>query len=77
MALLARHAPGSAACAQQIRAPCFGMAWRHLTASQPQTAARPALQNRRRAVTEARTGMCTCALREQPECFEGRQPVRM
>ena len=79
MALLARGAPGSAACARQpMRAPAFGMAWLHAAAGprQPLAAARPALQLRRRAGPEAGAGLCTCALR-QPAYAERRRCVRV
>lgn len=78
MALLARGAPGGAACAQQMRAPAFGIAWLHAAAGscQPLAAARPPLQLRKRAGPEVRAGLCTCALR-QPAYPERRRCVRV
>ncbi len=78
MALLARHAPGSAACAQQMRAPTFGMAWLHATAAAPrEPAARAALQLRRQAGREPGARLCACAPRLQPQAFARRRLVRV
>ena len=77
MALLARGAPSRAACAQQMRAPAFGIAWQHAAAGpcQPLAAARPALHMRKRAGPEFGAGLCTRALR-QPAHPERRRCVR-